>query len=474
MRRKRPTVSLLNIQFFWEEASFENSGIPTTVSELGWTQEHRSNVAYSIADCQAAVQENRLLIRARFHKSEPNGRIQVRTTSIDVDPRDFISLKLHKRQPGKSALGEIPPSTVFFNKTSYSVYRGKHTLVPLKVHNAQFPKLGVGIYDINWRWEFRELDEEKTKEEGKDVWKEDWHTIRVSDRKLPRVIASKFEMTKHRVYALLDLPKTPWTPYQLPDISNGFPIQLPVWSSILDIACVWAEGATTKEEAARMITNRLFADGKFVYNTNSSYMRKANPNKLENLLRWKSEGEVKAFFLSKVLERIQGGYGFGEKANCLDCALMVASMANALGCDLKVGKFQNQPDIDATDSDHYLDNRFEINPIKAIGKEDAKETMAGLKVEDGHFFTYHTVAWMSPGQANSSPEDFERPENLIFDACVQFLVDGNADEESYAPAAGLPMAEGEESYVNRLAKNSEMGRPRCKPQPITVLNIQLS
>ena len=477
MRRKRTTVSLLSVQFFWQDSSVENSGIPILPNDWGWRPEHRSTVAYSIADTKEAVQNGNISILARFHKNSAGGRVQIRTRNVELDPKDVMSFQITKRYPGENALGNVAPSTIFFSKDAYSVYRGKNTMVPLKLENTEFQNLGVGIYDVNWKWEFRELDEEASEEKGEDVWEEEWRNIRTSDIKVPRAVANRLEMTKHRVYVLLDSPNFPWTPTIIPDFSQGMPFRMPLDMRMLDIACLWGKGAKTKAEAAKMITDQLFASGRFTYNTNSNYLRQSKGSVASKLAQrlGKSDPRLQVFYLSKAMERLHGGYGFGEKANCMDCALIVSAIANSLGCHLQIGKFQNMPDLDASDADHYEDNRFEVNPILAIGKESVDATMSGLLAKDGgHFFSYHTVAWLAPEGSEGIAEDFENPATTIFDACVQFPVEAGSDE--YASATNLPLGGPEHagSYIYHLAKDSDMGRPRCKPQPITVSQIQIS
>jgi hypothetical protein len=50
------------------------------------------------------------------------------------------------------------------------------------------------------------------------------------------------------------------------------------------------------------------------------------------------------FECTQFVERLRGGNGNGIYANCSDCATIVASFANVLGCDLwqsRMGSSQN-------------------------------------------------------------------------------------------------------------------------------------
>lgn len=471
--REIPEVRILGIEFQWHDSSVYDSGTPLYPDASGWSTEHRSHVAYSIAATENAVKEGNLQIRARFWNNSGKCRIQVRARSTEMDPRDVFISELSEKYPGMNALGDVAPTTVYFNDTKFSVFRGKYTFVPLKLKNPGFPDLGVGVYDINWKWEFRLLDEEESKKQDKSVWEDKWHTIRTHNVNIPRLLTEPFEMTKHRVFITLDNPNHPWSTDKIPDTSLGLPLPLPLWANALEVACNWANGATTKTEAAMMITNQLYECGKFVYDPDPHYVIMGNEMKTSYQgvkLKVKKDAYAANFQFDKILERIDGGYGLGEKVNCLDCALTVASLANMLGCHLRAGKLQNLPDIDSTDENHYLDNRFEINPLRAIGKNNSEDSAADITYEGHQYFTYHTVAWEGP-YGYGYKEDFENPETIVYDACVHFLLD-----DKQIPASGLPMgkADIEGSYINLLAKDTPEGRPRCKPQSVTVVDIQLA
>lgn len=469
-----PEVRIIGLKFHWDQSHPGNSSIPLVPNTDGWTAGYRSQVAYSIASTQEALENGQLKIQARFWHSGGKGRLQIRARDIPLDPLDLFSKEIIKMHPGQNALGNVAPTTIFFNETHFSIHRGKRSYVPMKLEGCQFSALGAGIYDINWKWEFRRLDEAATEEQGKSVWEEDWHPVRTQDHQLPLKITQDFELTKHRAYITLDEPRAPWTCRELPDLTGKLPIAFPLWSSALQIACAWAAGAKNTQDAARMITDRLHASGRFAYHPSPSYVSLGEPSAATyrgHGLEGQAEGYIAYFNLSKALERIEGGHGLGENANCFDCALIVASLTNALGCHLRVGKLQNQADIDASDADHYMDNRFEINAIRAMGKDAGKASAEGLESDGRLYFAYHSLAWEVPGIDAAQPEDFASGDALVYDACVRFLVDG--EEKS---AAGLPLGDGSRpgSYISLLAKDSEEGRPRCKPQPITVAEVQIT
>lgn len=468
-----PEVRLVGIMFQMEDSDPSESGIPLHSLGAHWAPGSRTPVAYSINSTEDAIREGKLKVWARFHSSYGKGMIKVRTRSVEADPLDIVTNEIAEQEKGHDALGNVGITTIYFNDTGYSVYRGKHSYVPLNLENVKFPELGVGVYDINWAWEFIAIDRDATFDAKETIWKDEWHPVRTLNVDIPIEMSKQFELTKHRIYATLDLPGAPWSTTRIPDVSKGLPVALPMWSHALEIACQWARGAASPEQAAQLIADQFFASERFTYNTNPQYssLVKRDQNFGGIDLEEREDSYVVYFQFDKLMERLQGGHGMGEKVNCMDIALGVSTLANMLGCRLRVGKLQNMPDIDASDEHHFLDNRFEINPVRAIGSESHEETISGVNDGGRAFFTYHSVAWAAPHGEQGSQKDFLDPCCLIYDACVEFMLDG-----SYQSASGhvLGDAENSESYIGLLAKNTPDGRPRCKPQPITVVDVQLT
>lgn len=452
-------LSLSRIDFNWEKSTYSNSGIPILPEDAGWAPDRRSFVAYSLADIKDTVESGKLKIKAQFFNTKSADRIQVRTRNVSVFFRDKLTGKIGQSESDQSALGTVKPTTIYFSDTGYSVFRGKYSLVPLTLENIKFPNLGVGVYDINWQWEYRELAPNSN--ENETVWEEDW---------------KRFSTTKHRVFIVLDTPKFPWTPYKCPDYESGAPFASPLDADALTHACTWAQGSTTVEEAARNIAEKLFASDLFVYNPNSAYYQaiKGVPGPSYGRKRVNTTKElIHNFHFQKVLERLNGGLGLGKKVNCLDCALIVSTLANILGCELKVGKLQGTSLTDATDPEMIPANRFEINQIRAIGHKTAAETMVGLKSGHQHFFSFHAVAWqMGEDEYGGLIGSFDFEEITIFDACLQFE---DQSDCSFTSAVGLRLGAINEpnTYRSLLATESPEGRPKCIPQDVTVIEIQL-
>jgi len=250
----------------------------------------------------------------------------------------------------------------------------------------------VGIDDVAWRWEFRRGHLHV------------WH---------------HFATTRHRFYSILALPTAPWQ--QAPFAAAN--TQLP-WTRALDYACRWAEGADTADKAAALLTQSLNALGPTIVTYDC-------PGGGSSHYSWPD------FDCSAFLDRLHGGVGNGIYLNCSDCATILSSFANLLGCDL----WQSQ-----------MGWGFDLNEILGIGS-NVWQTACGWGG-----FSYHEVAW----EAGCTAADD------VWDACLQ--VDGDADPTTAPHVALLPQDlrfgnTGDLLYRDRLASPS--GRPNCNPQPAT-------
>lgn len=455
-------IGLQSLDFRYESSDHTTSALPIVGIRNDWSPENRSFCAYSLADLTKTLEAGTLKLWAHFKKSTGGGFVEVRNKSTIPEVKDFVTLEIMKMHPGKDALGTVVPKRIFFDDTGHSIFRGKHSSVPLTLQNVALQKIGVGVYDINWRWEFRIPMPGHTEE--KPRWSA-WIPMRI---------------TKHRVCVLLDAPTFPWSTHMVPNFKLDPPYPSPVWREALYWACRWAQGASTKSEAAKRIADGLFESGRFEYNPNSSYHKHSAVVAAAALGDGSAIGEktlLHNFYLSQVLERLQGGNGFGPKINCLDCSMIVSSLANLLGCNLRMGKLQNTPSTDYADPEIANDNRFEIQPLKALGFENTSSSMKPLLSDGKHYFSYHSVAWAAAeGVDTPDAEDFNSSDITIYDACVNFLegVDDKGNE-TYSSAAGIPLGgpDVENSYCAKLAAATDLGAPRCKPQPATVVKMQL-
>jgi hypothetical protein len=105
------------------------------------------------------------------------------------------------------------------------------------------------------------------------------------------------------------------------------------------------------------------------------------------------------FDCTAFIERMAGGFGNGPYVNCMDCATVVSSFANILGCDLRQSGMMPAFGL-----------QFETNPIRVIGSS-MWQTPCGISSG----FNYHEVAW--DGDCGFQDQ--------IFDACLE--VNGTAN-----------------------------------------------
>jgi hypothetical protein len=198
----------------------------------------------------------------------------------------------------------------------------------------------------------------------------------------------------------------------------------------LDYACAWARLAKTRDEAAGKVTER-------VYELGPSIIEYDCPG--GGSTHYASFGQ---FNCTKFLERLRGLAGNGNLVNCTDCATIVSTFANILGCDLWASRMGGA--------------YFLLNPLLAIGSSVWQPACNW----PGGGFGYHEVAWK-----NNCTEQDE-----IFDACLQ--VDGDADPR-HAPHTGLlpvNMKFGNcitMDYRLRLSPPVSGGCNNCNAQPST-------
>jgi hypothetical protein len=279
--------------------------------------------------------------------------------------------------PDSNVLGEVAETLVTF---------GPHDDVEVELPLTQTELTrGVGIHYETWHWQYL----------AGGTW-------------------TGFAQSKIKVYVLLGGPTAPWS--KSPGASNV------LWTDVLDFACSWAGGATDRDAAAAGITAA-------VYDLGPSLIEYDCPSYGETHY---SSG---SFDCSSFLDRLRGGPGRGRYVNCTDCATIVSTFANALGCDL----WQSTMGYD-----------FDLNAILAIGSSTWR-TACGWGG-----FSYHEVAWK--GACTES--------DRIFDACLK--VDGDSDPTTapYTPLLPVNMvfgAAGAGAYRDRLA--TPAGRATCVPQP---------
>lgn len=292
---------------------------------------------------------------------------------------------------GTNVLGEVKPRWVQFGPD------GTTEMEPFELQNVRLASRGVGVYRVNWLWQYRTGPTQP------------WTNV---------------EVTHHRIYAALDLATAPWTPVPLDPTGAGLP-----WSEALEVACTWAAGALTRDDVARRITEGVWAmgGGRLEYGCPIGAMEMY------------ANTPLGIFNCTAFLDRVHGGVGNGRFVNCTDCASMVTTLTNVLGCDLwqaRMGMYNPS---------------FMTEPIRAIGSS-AWQSPCGWNLG----FSYHEVAW-------AGACTFAEP---VWDACLQ--VDGGTwplgPVIPLLPVRmrfGLP---GQRHYRDRLAAGP-MDQVVCEPRP---------
>ncbi|OGB95867.1 MAG: hypothetical protein A2Z31_08015 [candidate division NC10 bacterium RBG_16_65_8] len=178
--------------------------------------------------------------------------------------------------------------------------------------------------------------------------------------------------TNHKIFLLVDKPVGPWQ------------AETP-WLAALDLACDWAAGATSQDEAAARITQGV----------NSQPLLSYTP---ATMFGWTT------YLLSSFLSKLQAGNPF--QLNCTDCADAVTTLANLLGCDLWEGRMLS----------------LTTRKILGIGGNPAVE--ADWKVWP---WSYHEIPWLTSIGPNQS----------IYDGCLQVDKDTNDADTVHIPYLAL-------------------------------------
>jgi len=369
--------------------------VPEWVRGVSTTPED-APAAYGIAETKG----NTLTIQARFSTNEKKlmkKGVQVRAVDPSSNPggdpgcsggcSGFLKWLgwLIQLLVG-NVLGDVKARWVSFDSSGWTAFE------MFQLQHVRLWDVGVGIHTTSWRWQYREKQN--------DPWKD-------------------FATSDHRIYVLLEVPKAPWQ--QSPYTSAN--TQLP-WTDVLDRACVWAFGATTRDQAAEKVTHN-------VYGLGPSIVEYDCPNGGSS---WYSSG---SFSCTAFLDLLAGGPGLGRYVNCSDCATIVSTFANAVGCDL----WQSR-----------MGYWFDLNELLAIGS-NVWQTACGWGG-----FSYHEVAWKDGCTANDP----------VWDACLQ--VDGDVDPTTAPHTPLLPTnirfgTPGSMDYLDRLVTPTT--RAACQPQPGT-------
>jgi hypothetical protein len=246
-------------------------------------------------------------------------------------------------------LGIIDPVTVnFVNGVSSPEW------VTIPLTRQQIASGGINKQDIGWAWQYMLTG---------GTW-------------------TSMGPTNHRIYVVLSTPKTPWTQSFYPNHS-----QLP-WAEVLEFACDWAKGKTNVTDAAAAITEHVNGSIGLTYDSVASITKYTTT--------LPSGADI--FQCTEFLAFLRGGAGLGHTVNCTDCASMVTTFANIVGCELTESTMYSYTGADLL--------AFKCNEIVAIG---AAASGWAYPFSQDNEFAYHEVAWTGATGYNDH----------IFDACLK-------------------------------------------------------
>lgn len=301
---------------------------------------------------------------------------------------------------GGGILGAIDPTPVTFGS-------GTSVTITLYLSHQTLAEGGVQRADVTWNWQYQDGS----------TWKD-------------------MAATKHRVYAILEKPCTPWK--QTPNRTNQ---QLP-WTDVLDYACTWAAGAKSIDDVLNKVTVEVNSGIELEYDTKSG----------ASVYTGKYNG-ISYFLCTQFIAYLKDKTGNGKIVNCTDCATIVTTFANILGTDVMESIMTSDPNISAG---------FSCNEILAIGT-------AVWEVPFGWGFSYHEVAWTGPGCIT----------DYLYDACLQYDTGPNPwGPGPHTPGFPVnvqfsmlqpmpdpfPLPDANDArYRERLATNTNTGIPKCLP-----------
>lgn len=356
------TSSALNIR--------QNQTIGTLIQAPEWQEGQPSQPATYAVNALGGV----VKIKVNFSDGPNNGTLKIRAIDAYMPPPEpsgcmgwlvYLILRILHAVFG-NVLGNVKEKDVVFNA------QGNSGLEEFELVNHRLKQSGVGIHITTWKWQFKEGNQ----------WVD-------------------FGTTDHKIYLVLDIPAEPW---QQQVVSGGTEnIQLP-WVDALEVACIWALGATTKEMAAQMITARLNGNPLLSYNPRTMF-------------------GSNSYFLSSFLSQLKAGSSF--QLNCRDCADAVTSLANLLGGDLWEGVMKT----------------LTTRRILGIGGNPAVD-------EDWVSWSWgwHEVAWLHAIGVNEK----------LYDGCLQLDMDDNYNDNIHDPYPPVKMKFGHDDpndYRYRLVES---------------------
>ncbi len=400
-------VALQAIQFCWNPLDASSSALkirrnantPVQVPEWQRGVHHTTDSSVALYAVKPTLGKT-VLIRAKFiiipDASEEVGELQIRAIQPPIrwgaagNPfiNPFVQIAVSTQV---NVLGEVKAKTVTTNaigETEWEFFELVHHRLALR---------GVGIQEVEWHWQYRTAPTEP------------W---------------IHFQTTNHKIYTVLDVPTAPWvqTPHE--------DIHLP-WTDVLDYACFWGAGARHVDEAATFITRSVYHLGPERLEYNCS-------NFLPGFVILIGFEGDSYFDCTLFLAHLRTGL-INRYVICSDCASIVSTFANILGCDLWQSRM-------------YIPGSFffRVNPILVIGKYQWQFPCGSPG------FSFHEVAWK-----DDCTEDDE-----VFDACLTLDSDLSPSSFPFWPfiATNIPYGRpGSGFYRDRLVFPPDIRLCRAQP-----------
>ncbi len=188
--------------------------------------------------------------------------------------------------------------------------------------------------------------------------------------------------TTHRFYTLASTPNPPWG-----DVTPSV--------AVYDYAISWSPGCTTAPQIAEAITDSVYWSLGLVYDVDGGGGPSFTYSKGERK-------EIVGYFkLNEFINYLKNKKPEDKQlVNCSDCAAIVSTFANALGCNLSQKVMQG------------IKDNFKINPVILIGYDDWS-----IPFEEG--FGYHQVCMMEPNDNHFKNLKPIQNNYHVFDACLQ-------------------------------------------------------
>ncbi|MDG1332862.1 MAG: hypothetical protein P8P74_11050 [Crocinitomicaceae bacterium] len=260
-------VQLQSIDFSYQDSDHTTSSLLFYPFSPSWIPRNFSYAAYSIEDTKAAIADRGLSIWARFLSEEFKGK-DIYVRAVPITPEKAISEEtvfpvFIGSEYAKDVFGEVEYKRLSIGLTGQSIIDNIDSNIPMKIINSKFAEAGVGVFDVILNWQYQELTS------GESAPLDDkWKNIRTS---------------KHRIFLVLSVPKSPWTDRPFRNIYNGDFTKSPIWTEALSISCEWARGAKNIRQAGRKIADKLNESSIFEYSENSDYSDDTPPEKLQKI-----------------------------------------------------------------------------------------------------------------------------------------------------------------------------------------------